>query len=833
MERPNEFTAFIIGLGQRARAHLTVLQQLDEIENIGGFDINAASCNHLATEEIIIYPDLIEGIHSIKPDLVVIATPPDTHLQLVKEILVCHTPRWLLVEKPLTLDLTEAEELIQCIDKVGCRLIVGHQLPYTPEFSALLKWHRDGLLGDIQHIHASCFGSLYDQGSHLIDVVGRLIGLPMKWEWAEATCVNDLIGIRDIINIPIDYHIDESHHGVARFSGQLRMAEGQSLYIECGLLTPQPKPDLGPWLQKRLVVEGTSGIAEAHVASHAILRCGKTERYIESNVLCYENALAAFYRTFISCTDHKDNEHDLGTCQRLAALTEAAVKKQPVHVRTQPSSKLTSPPAKIPLSIIMPMGDHRGYGLQAVASWTQAQHCNPQHFELIVLTDSQTAELVDSINELLRSHDLLIHKDVSDEMIHYDLGAKAANGENLFFTEPHVIAEPEAVTEILAFFTRGEGDGLCGRTTSASYSSIGHLEAQMYDEGFQQWSKPEHFAKVFIRAVGMRRDVYFNVGGFKTRYSRFAEWLLAAELKHQGYQLLYAPGVGVTHIYSDSFKGLTQAIKEFTEGECQFRLDNIDSTFCQEYFGDPAEWHNAMNHNNDDKRNSILAHFILIFRSNLLLRQRLRLLRQLLKHPTFIIFDKTRISAWQFRMSALYSRLLAAQPWLPHSVRYRHFCKFWENTTSFYRVHYALEHSNKRKPQTVNEKNEFSPLPDPALSDVYSPEGYKDINFCWTQPLFSLRLSPSDHPQTLKLKLLPIREELILQLSQFWLNRHFLQHQIVHDDEQLQLYINLPARPSEQLLYGFCPEWDEAKQTGDSRSLGLPLIGFKLQSHHG
>ena len=82
MERPNEFTAFIIGLGQRARAHLTVLQQLDEIENIGGFDINAASCNHLATEEIIIYPDLIKGIHSIKPDLVVIATPPDTRLQL-------------------------------------------------------------------------------------------------------------------------------------------------------------------------------------------------------------------------------------------------------------------------------------------------------------------------------------------------------------------------------------------------------------------------------------------------------------------------------------------------------------------------------------------------------------------------------------------------------------------------------------------------------------------------------------------------------------------------------------------------------------------------------
>ena len=104
-----------------------------------------------------------------------------------------------------------------------------------------------------------------------------------------------------------------------------------------------------------------------------------------------------------------------------------------------------------------------------------------------------------------------------------------------------------------------------------------------------EWSKPESWVRVIVRGVALRKDTYIAVGGFEHRYSRFAEWLLSARLRSRGYQLDYTPGVGVHHRDSGSFSCYDDEIREFTEGECLFRMESDSAEFVRTYLGSPQE----------------------------------------------------------------------------------------------------------------------------------------------------------------------------------------------------------------------------------------------------
>ena len=65
-------------------------------------------------------------------DGVVIATPAETHYAIAREALLAN--KHVYVEKPLVLDETEAEALIQLATERKLVLMVGHLLQYHPIF---------------------------------------------------------------------------------------------------------------------------------------------------------------------------------------------------------------------------------------------------------------------------------------------------------------------------------------------------------------------------------------------------------------------------------------------------------------------------------------------------------------------------------------------------------------------------------------------------------------------------------------------------------------------------------------------------------------------------
>lgn len=84
---------------------------------------------------------------------VVISTPAVTHYDLAKKALM--SGKHVFVEKPLSLKISEAEELLELSNKNKKILMVGHILQYHPAIIKLKELIDNGELGKIQYIYSN------------------------------------------------------------------------------------------------------------------------------------------------------------------------------------------------------------------------------------------------------------------------------------------------------------------------------------------------------------------------------------------------------------------------------------------------------------------------------------------------------------------------------------------------------------------------------------------------------------------------------------------------------------------------------------------------------
>ncbi|MBI4723155.1 MAG: Gfo/Idh/MocA family oxidoreductase, partial [Candidatus Stahlbacteria bacterium] len=136
--------------------------------------------------EICATPDVCQAIDS--SDAVVITTSAESHYELAKQSLLAGKD--VFVEKPLTLRVSEGEELLELSIKNSRILMVGHLLLYHPAIRKIREYIRNGTLGDIYYTYSQRLNlgkikqdenALWSFGPHDISVVLYLIGkIPNK-----------------------------------------------------------------------------------------------------------------------------------------------------------------------------------------------------------------------------------------------------------------------------------------------------------------------------------------------------------------------------------------------------------------------------------------------------------------------------------------------------------------------------------------------------------------------------------------------------------------------------------------------------------------------------
>jgi UDP-2-acetamido-3-amino-2,3-dideoxy-glucuronate N-acetyltransferase len=83
----------------------------------------------------------------------IISTPPSTHYQIGKRILESGFP--VLIEKPMTLDILDSEDLIKIAQDKRLCLMVGHVLLFHPAVQKIKVMIKEDKIGKLQYIYSN------------------------------------------------------------------------------------------------------------------------------------------------------------------------------------------------------------------------------------------------------------------------------------------------------------------------------------------------------------------------------------------------------------------------------------------------------------------------------------------------------------------------------------------------------------------------------------------------------------------------------------------------------------------------------------------------------
>lgn len=123
MGRASLIRVGVVGVGYLGAFHVQKYSKLKDVLLVGVADINGARASDIANKySIKNFPDYKDLLREV--DAVSIATPSTTHFEIAKNTILAG--RDLLVEKPMTINLMEAEELVALADSKKIILHAGH-----------------------------------------------------------------------------------------------------------------------------------------------------------------------------------------------------------------------------------------------------------------------------------------------------------------------------------------------------------------------------------------------------------------------------------------------------------------------------------------------------------------------------------------------------------------------------------------------------------------------------------------------------------------------------------------------------------------------------------
>jgi len=144
--------AAVVGSGLIAgKKHIPAFQRLrHKTELVAICDLNLAAAKEVAARFGIprTYSNIAEMLHSEKPDLVDICTPPQTHTRLAVEAM--RHGSHVLIEKPMALTSADCDEIVRASEEYGVKVCVGHSDLFYEPFMKAKRMVANGAIGRVR-----------------------------------------------------------------------------------------------------------------------------------------------------------------------------------------------------------------------------------------------------------------------------------------------------------------------------------------------------------------------------------------------------------------------------------------------------------------------------------------------------------------------------------------------------------------------------------------------------------------------------------------------------------------------------------------------------------
>jgi len=184
----------IVGAGVGAAEILPAMDAMEEIDLIACADLNAEVRERFKQRypNATTYASAEELCNDARVEAVWVSSPNRFHAE--HSVMALNHGKHVVVEKPMALNLEQAQQMVQAAEKNQRQLLAGHTRAFTLPIRAMRKIILSGRLGKVQAIHLMAYsdwmlrprtadeldlaqggGIPYRQGPHQIDTV-RLLG---------------------------------------------------------------------------------------------------------------------------------------------------------------------------------------------------------------------------------------------------------------------------------------------------------------------------------------------------------------------------------------------------------------------------------------------------------------------------------------------------------------------------------------------------------------------------------------------------------------------------------------------------------------------------------
>ncbi|HKM74952.1 MAG TPA: Gfo/Idh/MocA family oxidoreductase [Candidatus Bathyarchaeia archaeon] len=148
MDAMNRLGMAVIGTGFWGRNHSRILSDLDNVNLACVYDLNPVRAKSVAEQFNVQFSSNLDDVLSRKDiSAVTICTPTTTHTEIAKKAL--KAGKHVLVEKPMTNTISEAQEILSLADREGLRIMPGHIERFNPAVNYLRSLVDDRRLGSV------------------------------------------------------------------------------------------------------------------------------------------------------------------------------------------------------------------------------------------------------------------------------------------------------------------------------------------------------------------------------------------------------------------------------------------------------------------------------------------------------------------------------------------------------------------------------------------------------------------------------------------------------------------------------------------------------------
>ena len=230
--------------------------------------------------------------------LVFIATPNATHKVLTLQAL--EAKKAVMCEKPMATTLSDALQMVKCVEQCGGFLQIGFELRYSKLYTTVKRWIDANLLGRL--INTYCYYSISSwrkgewrvnkgiAGSMFGEKLSHYVDLPRWWIGSQ---VIDVFA-RSAPNIIPYYEVRDNYHAIYRFEN------GAVSHLTCMMGLPTATAAYDPMMKAqhknelsklgyvlKYVVVGTKGVVKTDTFGRSIERW----EFIE-DLDCFTSTLA-------------------------------------------------------------------------------------------------------------------------------------------------------------------------------------------------------------------------------------------------------------------------------------------------------------------------------------------------------------------------------------------------------------------------------------------------------------------------------------------------------------------------------------------------------------